>query len=456
VLIDGVILIDAPAEITAAVARAGADLRGLRIIAVTHAHHDHWDPSLLLHRNWIAANDAHLRSQPLTVLAPPAVLASAREWLPPDTDVTLLPAVIGQTHEVGQHRITVLPSTHGQVAAGAAADPWAVEAVLYEVRTDHAALLYAADTGPPDARLLTAVTAAAYDTVLLELTFGGSDPEPNRPAAARTPGHLDHDTFPATLQQFRDVGAITETTDVLAIHLGHHNPPAAELAATLSSWGARAVADGTPLLIGGPAPGQPPQRRAPLVLATGGARSGKSVYVEQRAAHSGRQVVYVATGFPASAGDPEWAARVADHLRRRPPQWRTVESADVAGALTAVRAGQCVIVDCLSLWLTRLIDQVQGWAEPAKAMIALDTELQRLVAALRTASERDVEVLMVTNEVGSGVVPASESGRLFRDLLGRLNARVAAICDETVLLVAGRPLVLPPAQKDPDRSEAKR
>ncbi len=439
-LIDGTILIDAPASITATAATAGVDLRGVRLVAVTHAHHDHWDPSILLHRNWIAATDEELQATPVIVLGPPAVLDSARDWLPPESNVTLLPAVIGDTHEVGAHRITVLPSTHGMTATGEAPDPWAAEAVLYEVRTEHAALLYAADTGLPDAALLTAVSEANYDTVLLELTFGAVAHSGDTTPRPSTPGHLDHDTFPRALELLRGVGAVTADTDVIATHLGHHNPPAAELAASLERWGARTVVDGTRLHVGRPK--QPPHR-ARLVLATGGARSGKSAYVERRAAASGRPVVYLATGFPASQGDADWAARVAVHQQRRPTHWQTVESADIPDTLGSVAPGRCVIVDCLALWLTRLVDQTEGWTDPAAAVTLLDSEIARLCDALGEASARDVEVFIVTNEVGSGVVPASNSGRLFRDLLGRLNAELSAVCDEAVLLVAGRALVLP-------------
>lgn len=443
VLIDSTLLIDAPATLTATTARAGVDLRQVRAIAVTHAHHDHWDPSILLHRQWIddhesARETSHPQLAPLTLIGPPAVLESARPWLPAASNVTLVPAVVGESHEVAGHRITVLPATHGRARAGEPTDPWAAEAVLYDVRSAGASLLYAADTGAADDALLAAVADAAYDAVFLELTFGVTAVSPDEAASPSTPGHLDHTTFPAFLADLRKVGAVTSATEVIAIHIGHHNPPEAQLRHILAGWGARLVDDGTELQVGD---GAPSGRAGACILATGGARSGKSAYVEARAADSGRPVTYVATGYPATS-DGEWADRIAAHRRRRPAEWRTRETADVAAALTAAPDGECVIVDCLTLWLTRVIDAAQAWERPDAARAAADAAVTDLLAALADAGRRDVEVLLVTNEVGSGVVPERDSGRLFRDLLGSTNAGVAAVCDHVVLLVAGRPLVL--------------
>ena len=132
VLIDDTLLIDAPSSTSAAAARAGVDLRGVRVIAVTHAHHDHWDPAILLHRQWILDRGEPL--PPLTLIGPPTVLETARGWLPPGSDVTLVPAVAGATHEMAGMRLRVVPSTHGRTIPGKASDPWADEAVLFEVR----------------------------------------------------------------------------------------------------------------------------------------------------------------------------------------------------------------------------------------------------------------------------------------------------------------------------------
>lgn len=422
VLIDDVLLLDAPPALGAAAARAGVDLRRVRTIAVSHAHSDHWDPAILLHLAW-----ADPRS-PLRIIGPEHVLQSARAWLAPDSPVELIAAQPGAGLELEQHFLRVLPSTHGAARPGQPVDPMATEAVLFEVLSGDAALFYGADTGPPDEVLLAAVAEAQYDVVLLELTFGAHGPS--------TPGHLDHASFPATLARLRDVGAIGPTTDVIAIHLSHHNPPARQLAQVLATWGARTVPDGSHLEYrGGDAPGP----RARSVLITGGTRSGKSAYAEARAAAAGGAVTYLATGWPAG-DDQDWNARIAAHAHRRPASWQTVETPDPAAALATVPAASTVILDCLTAWLTRIVDDADGWTAPASAHAAVTRATDALTTALATCPA--AEVLIVTNEVGSGVVPEHASGRLFRDLLGRVNATLGAVCDEVVLVVAGHPLPL--------------
>ncbi len=183
------------------------------------------------------------------------------------------------------------------------------------------------------------------------------------------------------------------------------------------------------------------------VLVLGGARSGKSRYAEELLADA-RRVRYVATGAVPDGADDEWAARVAEHRRRRPPHWQTVETADPA-AVIATRDAP-ILLDCLGTWLTRLIDDAHAWDDPARADAVRERAGTGLVAALRspggaggTAGTPAPDVVLVSNEVGSGVVPATPSGRLFRDQLGRLNAQVAAACDRVVLVVAGRVIDLP-------------
>ena len=172
------------------------------------------------------------------------------------------------------------------------------------------------------------------------------------------------------------------------------------------------------------------------ILVTGGVRSGKSVHAESLLA--GRPVTYVAPG--PTADDADWAARVAAHRARRPAYWTTLETNDLVAGL-AIQGP--VLVDCVGTWLTRLIDVNQAWDLPrlievnqlsAEALVA--SELDRICAAL---GARD-DVVIVTNEVGLGVIPEHRSGRLFRDLLGLANQRIAAACDEVHLVIAGRVL----------------
>jgi adenosylcobinamide kinase/adenosylcobinamide-phosphate guanylyltransferase len=166
----------------------------------------------------------------------------------------------------------------------------------------------------------------------------------------------------------------------------------------------------------------------------GGARSGKSTWAEA-ALRAFPSVTYVATA-PPYPDDAEWVERVALHRARRPAAWRTLETADVASALAV--ADEPVLVDDVGNWLAVALDRAGVWSDPS-ALPAVRTATDELVAAWRAAR---VPVVAVTNEVGSGVVPATPAGRLFRDELGRLNARLAAESDEVVLLVAGVPVPL--------------
>ena len=174
------------------------------------------------------------------------------------------------------------------------------------------------------------------------------------------------------------------------------------------------------------------------ILVTGGVRSGKSAYAERCLADH-PAVTYLAPGpVPDPITDPEWASRIAAHRERRPTHWTTVETADVAAALRV--AEQPVLLDCLGTWLTRLIDDLRGWERPRNEWAAdWKVACGLLVDAWRAFPH---DAVAVTNEVGWGVVPAHASGRLFADLLGRVNQEMAGASDEVVLMVAGRPLSL--------------
>lgn len=178
------------------------------------------------------------------------------------------------------------------------------------------------------------------------------------------------------------------------------------------------------------------------VLVTGGVRSGKSRHAESLVSQAD-SVTYVAPGpRPDVEQDPDWAARVALHRERRPAHWSTVEGIDLAGALRSARGP--VLVDCLGTWLTGVIDAAQAWeASSEEAYDLVRRELDGVTASLRErADSGQGPTVVVTNEVGWGVVPVHRSGRLFRDLLGVTNQAVAEVCDEVHLVVAGRVLVL--------------
>ena len=167
-----------------------------------------------------------------------------------------------------------------------------------------------------------------------------------------------------------------------------------------------------------------------LTLVLGGARSGKSRYAESLIVKLPPPWVYIAT---AEAGDVEMAARISAHRARRGPDWRTIEAPrDLAGALSACDVAP-VLVDCLTLWLSKLM----------LANADIDAETARLEHALATAK---APVVLVANEVGSGIVPEHALGRRFRDLQGVLNQRIAAHADCVTLMVAGLPLTVKSAE----------
>ena len=173
-----------------------------------------------------------------------------------------------------------------------------------------------------------------------------------------------------------------------------------------------------------------------VTLVLGGARSGKSRYAESLL-RSHPAVTYVAPGAMPDGSDLEWAERISLHQARRPAQWSTLETTELAEVIRA--AQHPVLIDCLSTWLTQLIDDIDAWGERGRAASHVEKETVRLLDALNAAT---VDVVLVTNEVGCSVVPSTASGRMFRDDLGRLNAAVSAASDHVALVVAGRVLDL--------------
>ena len=162
----------------------------------------------------------------------------------------------------------------------------------------------------------------------------------------------------------------------------------------------------------------------------GGSRSGKSAHAERLLADR-PDVTYLATS-PPPGDDAEWAARVAVHRARRPASWTTVETTEPA---VLVRGG-AVLVDSVTTWVAALLDESGAWNEEPGAAERLDT---RCDALLEAWTSTPAHVVAVSDEVGLGVVPETRSGRLFRDVLGSVNQRLAGTADEVWFVVAGLP-----------------
>ncbi len=177
---------------------------------------------------------------------------------------------------------------------------------------------------------------------------------------------------------------------------------------------------------GGRAGGEP----GDTVLLLGGARSGKSTLAVDLAKRFGGAVTYIATAEP---GDDEMAARIVNHRRQRPSQWTTVEEPlDIATAIGEVPPGECVVLDCLTLWVSNLLGDGVTSAEI----------YDRAADTAAVAATHRSPVITVSNEVGSGLVPTTNLGRVYRDVLGGVNQIWADATDRVYLLVAGRALEL--------------
>jgi adenosylcobinamide kinase/adenosylcobinamide-phosphate guanylyltransferase len=179
-----------------------------------------------------------------------------------------------------------------------------------------------------------------------------------------------------------------------------------------------------------------------LIFLLGGARSGKSQYAEQWAREHGKEVLFVAT---AQAFDAEMTERISRHQAARPPAWTTLESPLTTGRAIryacAEHAYDTIVVDCLTLLATNALLRLPESAEQGESDDVILAEVDGLLESYYRST---ATWLIVSNEVGMGIVPPSKLGRLFRDSLGRANQRIAQAADVVYLLVAGLPWQLKP------------
>jgi adenosylcobinamide kinase/adenosylcobinamide-phosphate guanylyltransferase len=411
-LVDDAVMCDWGPTATAQMVRFGVDFAQIGHVLITHGHPDHFAPQFLMWRGWIAG------LPPLHVWGPEDVIDAARHWVGPNDPVELhtvragdqwtLDAVSG----VGPWQVQAVAAAH-DIGNG---DIHAEHALLYVITdADEHRLMYATDTGPLPAE--TVRDLPALDILLMEETFGTH--------VDHATGHLDLVTFEATVQAMRASGAVHDGTQIVAVHLSHHNPPTPELALRLAQIGARVVDDGT--VLGG---------RAHHHLVLGGTRSGKSVFAETLLAYE-PHVTYLATGYPPNDQDPQWAARVARHRKRRPEHWDVTETIDLPGAIAIAQAP--ILIDCINLWLTRIIDQADAWSDPDRARTATDDAVAALLLALDAS---DQSVTLVSNDISTSVIPSNDAARLFQELLGEVNTRIAAHCDDVTMVIAGQPMAV--------------
>lgn len=181
-----------------------------------------------------------------------------------------------------------------------------------------------------------------------------------------------------------------------------------------------------------------------IELILGGARSGKSRHAERQAEASGLHVCYLATARH-DGHDTEMARRIAHHRARRPAHWACIEEpVELAAALRTHAATEtCLLVDCLTLWLTNLLFAGQAARQAEMGQVVDCPVLESQIAALiDTLPRLPGRIILVSNEVGWGIVPTNALARAFADQQGWLNQRVAAVCQRVTLIAAGLPLTL--------------
>jgi adenosylcobinamide kinase/adenosylcobinamide-phosphate guanylyltransferase len=180
-----------------------------------------------------------------------------------------------------------------------------------------------------------------------------------------------------------------------------------------------------------------------LTFILGGARSGKSTFAQTLALNHGGLVLYVAT---AEAGDDEMAERIAIHRSSRPPTWQTLEAPRGVGAgirkQVEMQRPDLVLLDCMTLLTSNVLLALPEAEMFKKAQPAMEAELDELI---RTHLSLPIPWIIVSNEVGLDLVPPNPVGRLYRDLLGWVNQRLAAQADRVIFMIAGIPMVIKPS-----------
>jgi adenosylcobinamide kinase/adenosylcobinamide-phosphate guanylyltransferase len=174
-----------------------------------------------------------------------------------------------------------------------------------------------------------------------------------------------------------------------------------------------------------------------LTLILGGARSGKSTYAQNLLEEDGRSVLFVAT---ATAGDDEMAERIAAHQKSRPAHWKTVEAPlDVGKAIQNQPLSDWVLIDCITLLASNILFTLPEPVDEIAYRVKMDQEITGLLASY---SQHAGEWVIVSNEVGLGLVPPYPLGRIYRDGLGRANQQLARAADTVLFLVAGIPMLV--------------
>ena len=175
-----------------------------------------------------------------------------------------------------------------------------------------------------------------------------------------------------------------------------------------------------------------------VTLVTGGARSGKSTYAQEMAMKAGVPVLFVAT---AEAGDDDMIKRIEEHKKSRPAGWETLEATSNIGNRISENIGKAniVIIDCITLLVNNIFMQYDETTDTDTAEQGVMSEIEELIDCM---DRTEADFIIVTNETGLGIVPADRISRLYRDILGRANQRLAQRADEVYMLIAGIPMAV--------------